>query len=161
MRGQQALDLVVRVPALLIGATRMQDGGTCTRGTVLIFRADAREVDGLAWAVDGDNLAEAPLGPFRWVVAPDLQALRHHRGLRDDGCNDENGGEPADRRHGASSKVDLLRFRDTPAPSGNAARHPSLDVDGFFAFACSRPSASRTARTCSSSLSAAPWIFGN
>src|SRR4029077_13393623 len=113
----------------LIGATRMQDGGTCTCGTVLIFRADARKVDRLARAVDGDDLAEAPLGPFRRIVALDLQALRHRRGLRDDGCNDENGGEPGDRRHGASSKVELLRFKNTPAPSGSAVRHRSLDVD--------------------------------
>src|SRR3982074_1377509 len=80
---------VVRVPALFIGVTGMQDGGACTRGTVLILRANSRQVDGLARAIDGNNLAEASLGPFGWIVALDLQTLRQHSGLRGDGSNDE------------------------------------------------------------------------
>src|SRR4029079_5432219 len=91
VRGQQALDLVVGIPALLVGVTRMQDGGACSRRTALIFRADAGQLDWFAWAVDGDNLAEPTLGPLRRVVAPDLQALRQHRGLRGDRYTNESG----------------------------------------------------------------------
>ena len=80
---------VVRVPALLIGVTGMQDGGACARGTVLILRANSGEVDGLARAIDGDHFAETSLGPLRWIVAPDLQTLRQHSGLYGDGGNDK------------------------------------------------------------------------
>src|SRR5262249_57133049 len=74
----------------------MPDGGARARGSVLVLGADPGEVDGLAWAGDGDDLAEAPLRPFRWIVALDIQALRQRRRVSGDGCNHDDG-ERAER----------------------------------------------------------------
>src|SRR6516162_11543984 len=72
----------------------MPDGGARARGSVLLLGADASEVDGLAWAGDSDDLAEAPLRPFRWIVALDVQVLRQRRPLSGNGCrhDDDEGG---------------------------------------------------------------------
>jgi len=75
MGGQQALDLVIGIPALLVGIAEMPDGSVRARGSVLILGTDPGELDGLARPGDGDDLAEAPLRPFRRIVALDVQAL--------------------------------------------------------------------------------------
>src|SRR5713101_8584555 len=58
MRGQQALDLVIGIPALLIGVAEVPDGSARARGGVLLLGADPGEIDGLARPGDRDDLAE-------------------------------------------------------------------------------------------------------
>ena len=48
MRGQQALDLVIGIPALLVGVAEMPDRSARARGSVLVLGADPGEIDGLA-----------------------------------------------------------------------------------------------------------------
>src|SRR6516164_1425678 len=69
----------------------MPDGGARARGSVLVLGADPGEIDGLARPGDGDDLAEAPLRPFRWIVALDVQVLRQRRHLSGNGCKHDNG----------------------------------------------------------------------
>src|SRR5262245_17577377 len=102
MHSQQALDLVIGIPALLVGVADMPDGGARARGSVLVLGADPREIDGLARPSDGDDLAEAPLRPFRWIVALDVQALRQRR-VSGDGCSHDDG-ECGPRRVGKSAE---------------------------------------------------------
>src|SRR5262249_23835018 len=103
MRGEQALDLVIGVAALLIGIAEVPDGGARARGSVLVLGADPREIDGLARPGDGDDLAEAPLRPFRWIVALDVQALRQRRYVSGEGCSHDDG-EGGPRRVGKGAE---------------------------------------------------------
>src|SRR5262249_55948687 len=96
------LDLVIGIPALLIGIAEVPDGGARARGSVLVLGADPGEVDGLARPGDGDDLAEAPLRPFRWIVALDVQALRQRR-VSGDGCSHDDG-ECGPRRVGKGAE---------------------------------------------------------
>src|SRR5258705_12476964 len=118
MCSQQAFDLVVRMPALLIGVAEMPDGCARARGRVLILGANAGEVDGLARAVDGDHLAGPTLGPFRRIVALDLQALRLllRRRMSGNGRNHDKG-EREPRRVGKGAQ--------RSAPTGTHASHLS------------------------------------
>src|SRR6516165_10545898 len=69
----------------------MPDGGARARGSVLVLGADPGEIDGLARPGDSDDLAEAPLRPFRWIVALDVQVLRQRRHLSGNGCKHDHG----------------------------------------------------------------------
>src|SRR5262249_4667081 len=128
MRGQQALDLVVGIPALLVGIAEMPDGSARTRGSVLILGADPGEVDGLARPGDGDDLAEAPLRPFRWIVALDVQVLRQRRPLSGNGCrHDDDEGGPRTVGKGAERAVPT-RIRASHWLSSAAARRWRNDL---------------------------------
>src|SRR6516162_5815757 len=106
----------------------MPDGGARARGSVLVLGADPGEIDGLARPGDSDDLAEAPLRPFRWIVALDVQVLRQRRYVSGDGCRHDDG-EGGPRRVGkGAERAASTRIDAGHSLSSGAAKYGSMII---------------------------------